>query len=90
MPCDDCVDLERELAVAQRLARHPRCGARVLDLGRIHNARRPETLDRAKLSAKTDAVRQVTDPRPDAGQRVLPGAGLLAVNAHCLASLVSI
>jgi hypothetical protein len=29
VPCDDRVDLEGELAAAQRLARHPRCGPAV-------------------------------------------------------------
>jgi hypothetical protein len=35
-------------------------------------------------------IRQVTDPRPDEGQRVLPGTGSLAGNAHRLASLVAV
>jgi hypothetical protein len=49
----------------------------------------PNTHPGKRYEADTMALRQVTDPRPDAGQRVLPGAGSLTGNAHRLASLVS-
>src|SRR5437899_10587950 len=69
-----------------------KAGGRRPALSGWSNLGRGERLPRGRgdvCTRELAMIGQVTDPRPDDGQRVLPGAGSLAGNAHRSASLVA-